>query len=234
MEVKALLEVSNISFSYPNIKALNNLSMKVEEYKVVSIIGKINSGKSTLFKIISGLIKPDSGDVIYKGNSILKHRHKFLNTEMICVEGSSGIFLGMTTKENIELGAWHIKDDFLSKKRFDETLELVPYLKKYCNKNADVLCAGGKMLTIMARAIISSPKLIIIDEPIWGLSSEFADKVLDLIHRANKNLNITFLLMQKKVSAAIRVSDWIYELEHGEVIRVGDRKAFEKFDSTLV
>ena len=231
--VKILLEVSNISFSYPNLKALDNLSMKVDKNKVVSVIGKRHSGKTTLFKIIAGLIIPDSGNIIYNGKSILRHRHKFLNSEIVCIEGYSGLFLGMTVQENIELGAWHIKDKFLLKKRFDETLDLAPYLKKNCRKNADKLDDGEKMLTIIARAIISLPKLVVIDEPTFGLYPDFVDKVLDLIHRANKDLNITFLLMQKKVSAAIRVSDWIYELEDGEIIKVGDRKSFEKFDSTL-
>ena len=229
-----MLEVSNINFSYPNLKALNNLSMKVDENKIVSVIGKRHSGKSTLFKIISGLIIPDSGDIIYNKKSILKHRHRFLNNEMVCIDGYSGLFLGMTVQENIELGAWRIKDKFLLRKRFNETLELVPYLKDYYKESAYKLSDGEKMLTIIARAIISLPKLVIIDEPTFGLPTDFVDKILDLIHRANKDLSITFLLMQKKVGAAIRVSDWIYELEDGEVIKVGDKKSFEKFDSMLI
>ena len=226
-----MLEITGLDFRYVNAHALKNINLKVDEKIIVSVIGKRNSGKSTLFKIIAGLKKPDSGDIFYFKKSILKQdRHKNLNGEMVCIRRNHGLFLGLTVKENIELGAWQISDKLILKKRFDLILALVPYLEKSFSVPAFKLHIGEQVLTLIARAIFAQPKLIVIDEPTFGLYQLFADKILELIHRANIDLGITFLLMQQSANEAIKIADWIYELENGEIIKQGDRKAFEYFD----
>lgn len=224
-----MLEISHLSFSYPNLQVLNDLSIKIKEKEIVSVIGKRHSGKSTLFKLVSGLENPDSGNIIFMGNSILKNRYKFLNGYMICLDRYKGLFSSLTVKENIELGAWHIKDKKVFKQNFDRTLELIPHLQKYYNKNVKKLCNGEKMLTAIARAVVAFPELIVIDEPTFGFYPLFAEKILNLISRSNQ-LGITFLLIQKKNDMSVKISDWIYELEDGEIIKQGDSKSFEKFD----
>ena len=125
-----LLEVSELNFKYINVQALNNVNIKVDAGKIVTVFGKVSSGKSTMFKIIAGLMKPDNGDIKYMGNSILKNRHKNLNGKMVCIERHKGLFLGLTVKENLELGAWQIRDKFVLKKRFNVILDLIPNLEK--------------------------------------------------------------------------------------------------------
>lgn len=225
-----LLEVSELNFKYINTQALNNVSIKVDSGKIITVFGKISSGKSTMFKIIAGLIEPDDGDIKYMGNSILKNRHKNLNGKMVCIERHKGLFLGLTVKENIELGAWQIKDKFILKRRFNVILDLIPHLEKSFNTPAFKLCNGEQMLTLIARSIFSSPDLIVIDEPTFGFYQLFADKILELIRRANKDLGITFLLMQQNLGEAIKIADWIYELDMGEIVKQGDGKSFEYFD----
>lgn len=226
-----MLEISGLDFRYVNVHALKNISIKVDEKAIVSVIGKRNSGKSTLFKIIAGLKDPDAGDVFYAKKSILKKdRYKNLNGEVICIERDHGLFLGLTVKENIELGAWQVNDRLILRNRLDMMLEFIPYLEKSFNVPAFKLHAGEQMLTLIARAIFAKPKLIIIDEPTFGLYQLFADKVLELIHRVNIDLEIAFLLMQQNAIEAVKIADWIYELENGEIIKQGDKKAFEYFD----
>lgn len=225
-----LLEVSELNFKYINVQALNNVNIKVDAGKIVTVFGKVSSGKSTMFKIIAGLMKPDNGDIKYMGNSILKNRHKNLNGKMVCIERHKGLFLGLTVKENLELGAWQIRDKFVLKKRFNVILDLIPNLEKSFNTPAEKLCNGEQMLTLIARSIFSQPDLIVIDEPTFGFYQLFADKILELIRKANRNLGITFLLMQQSLGEAIKIADWIYELDLGEIVKQGDSKSFEYFD----
>ena len=225
-----LLEVSELNFKYINVQALNNVNIKVDAGKIVTVFGKVSSGKSTMFKIIAGLMKPDNGDIKYMGNSILKNRHKNLNGKMVCIERHKGLFLGLTVKENLELGAWQIRDKFVLKKRFNVILDLIPNLEKSFNTPAEKLCNGEQMLTLIARSIFSQPDLIVIDEPTFGFYQLFADKILELIRKANRDLGITFLLMQQSLGEAIKIADWIYELDMGEIIKQGDSKSFEYFD----
>ena len=225
-----LLEVSGLNFKYINVQALNNVNIKVDAGKIVTVFGKVSSGKSTMFKIIAGLMKPDNGDIKYMGNSILKNRHKNLNGKMVCIERHKGLFLGLTVKENLELGAWQIRDKFVLKKRFNVILDLIPNLEKSFNTPAEKLCNGEQMLTLIARSIFSQPDLIVIDEPTFGFYQLFADKILELIRKANRNLGITFLLMQQSLGEAIKIADWIYELDLGEIVKQGDSKSFEYFD----
>lgn len=225
-----LLEVSGLNFKYINVQALNNVNIKVDAGKIVTVFGKVSSGKSTMFKIIAGLMKPDNGDIKYMGNSILKNRHKNLNGKMVCIERHKGLFLGLTVKENLELGAWQIRDKFVLKKRFNVILDLIPNLEKSFNTPAEKLCNGERMLTLIARSIFSQPDLIVIDEPTFGFYQLFADKILELIRKANRNLGITFLLMQQSLGEAIKIADWIYELDLGEIVKQGDSKSFEYFD----
>lgn len=225
-----LLEVSGLNFKYINVQALNNVNIKVDAGKIVTVFGKVSSGKSTMFKIIAGLMKPDNGDIKYMGNSILKNRHKNLNGKMVCIERHKGLFLGLTVKENLELGAWQIRDKFVLKKRFNVILDLIPNLEKSFNTPAEKLCNGEQMLTLIARSIFSQPDLIVIDEPTFGFYQLFADKILELIRKANRNLGTTFLLMQQSLGEAIKIADWIYELDLGEIVKQGDSKSFEYFD----
>jgi ABC-type branched-chain amino acid transport systems, ATPase component len=224
-----LLKISHLNFKYPNSTAINDLTMQVKEKEIVSLIGKRASGKSTLFKIIAGLQEPDSGNIFFIGENITQNRPKSLNGKMVCLNRYYGLFNEMSVKDNIELGAWNIKDKKIFQENLNKTLELIPHLHKQYNKNIKFLCNGEKMLTAIARAIISFPKLIVIDEPTLGFYPLFAEKILDLIHKANQ-LGITFLLMQNKLENAVKISNWIYEIEDGEIIKEGDNKSFEKFD----
>ena len=211
------------------MKIINDLNLKVKENEIVSITGKKCSGKSTLFKIIAGIQTPDSGSIFFMDKDICKNRYKNLNSDVVFLNRYLGLFQEMTVKENIELGAWNIKDKKIFEQNLNKTLELIPSLQKPYNKQTKFLCNGEKMLTSIARAIISFPKLIVIDEPTLGFYPLFADKILELISKANK-LGITFLLMQKNLSHAIKISNWIYEIEDGEIIKEGDASSFKKFD----
>ncbi len=225
-----MLEVSGLNFKYVNVQALNNVTIKVDAGKIITVFGKVSSGKSTMFKIIAGLIKPDNGNIKFMGKSILQNRHRNLNGKMVCIERHKGLFLGLTVKENIELGLWRIRDKFILKKRFNVILDLIPNLEKSFSTPAEKLCNGEQMLILIARSIFAQPDLIVIDEPTFGFYQLFADKILELIRKANRDLGITFLLMQQNLGEAIKVADWIYELDMGEIVKQGDSKSFEYFD----
>lgn len=225
-----MLEISHLNFNYPNLKVIHDLSIKIDTNEIVSIIGHKHSGKSTLFKIIAGLQLPTTGKIIFMDNDITTKRK--LNGELFCQARYKGLFYGLTVRENIELGGWRIKDKNILKENFEKTIELIPHLQKSYNKNIKKLCNGERMLTAIARAIISFPKLIVIDEPMLGFYPLFVEKIADLIYKANK-LGITFLLLQKNISDAVKISNRIYEMEDGQIIKEGNSKSFEKFDLPL-
>lgn len=224
-----MLNLSNINFSYPSFKIISDVNLKVKENEIVSVTGKKCAGKSTLFKLIAGLLKPDSGNVFFMGNDIYNASRKNLHNDIVFINRYLGLFQEMTVKENIELGAWSIKDKKVFESNLNKILELVPTLEKTYNKQTKFLCNGEKMLTSIARALISFPKLIVIDEPTLGFYPLFANKILELITKANQ-LGVTFLLMQQNLSHAVKISNWIYEMEEGEIIKQGDAQSFRKFD----
>lgn len=212
------VKTKDLISGYGNLKIIDGVSIDVEESRVTSIIGPNGAGKSTLIKTIYGFLKPWRGKVLYGDEDITgQEPHTLLQKGIAFVLQRQSIFPFLTVQENLEMGAWTIKRD---KKRSRESIDVIyarfPILKEKRKQNAKDLSGGMKRMLEMGRALITNPKLIILDEPSAGLApkviSELYKKFAEL-----KELKITFLIVDQNVRRAVEIADHVYVLEDGRV-----------------
>lgn len=223
-----MLKISNLNVFYQHFHAVKDVSIEVKPGQVVSIIGSRGAGKTTIFNTIAGFKQHTSGDLVFNLQNIndcdvITRASEFF----ACVPRYEGLFFNMTVKDNLTVGEF--KFDKLSvKKQYEFVLETIPHLKRREFEKVFELCNGEKMLVAIGRAIMANHKLIVIDEPTLGFYPLFADKVLDIIKRLNEQ-GMSFLIMQTNLKRALKISNWIYVLENGEIKMEGDNDSFKKF-----
>lgn len=213
--MKNLLKVENINVYYGPIHAIKDISFDVNEGEIVTLIGANGAGKSTTLKTISGLMKQKSGTITFEGNDLLHIApHKIVERGLIQVPEGRRIFLNMTVMENLEMGA------FTQKKIDEETLEKVytsfPRLKERYKQIAGTLSGGEQQMLAMGRALMSNPKLLMLDEPSMGLAPILVDEIFDIIKKLNQR-GITILLVEQNARMALSVADRAYVLETGRI-----------------
>lgn len=216
-----LLQVNNINVHYGLLQVLWNLSVHIEEGELVSIVGHNGSGKTTLLMTIAGVLKPTSGTIIFEGKRIDKmppHRIAELGVTLI-PEGSPN-FPQMTVKENLLIGSYLSK----SKKEREKNLEFVygifPILKEREKQMAGTLSGGESRMLSIARALMSKPKLLLVDELSLGLAPKIMNETMDILKKLNEE-GITILLVEQNVQEALRIANRGYVLENGKIVLEG-------------
>ncbi len=217
----ALLEVKDLEVSYGVIKALKGISFEVNEGEIVTLIGANGAGKTTTMQSVIGLIPKKGGTVIYDGEDITKTPcHKIVHLGMSQVPEGRRIFQELTVYENLLMGAYSKKKD----KHFEEDLEKVykrfPRLAERKNQIAGTLSGGEQQMLAMGRALMSRPKLLMLDEPSMGLSPLLVDEVFDIIKDINKD-GTTILLVEQNAGKSLAISDRAYVLETGSIVLSG-------------
>ncbi len=217
----ALLEVKDLEVSYGVIKALKGISFEVNEGEIVTLIGANGAGKTTTMQSVIGLIPKKSGTVVYDGEDITKTPcHKIVHLGMSQVPEGRRIFQELTVYENLLMGAYSKKKD----DKFDEDLENVykrfPRLAERKNQIAGTLSGGEQQMLAMGRALMSHPKLLMLDEPSMGLSPLLVDEVFDIIKDINKD-GTTILLVEQNAGKSLAISDRAYVLETGSIVLSG-------------
>ena len=217
----ALLEVKDLEVSYGVIKALKGISFEVNEGEIVTLIGANGAGKTTTMQSVIGLIPKKSGTVIYDGEDISKTPcHKIVHLGMSQVPEGRRIFQELTVYENLLMGAYSKKKD----EHFEEDLEKVykrfPRLAERKNQIAGTLSGGEQQMLAMGRALMSRPKLLMLDEPSMGLSPLLVDEVFDIIKDINKD-GTTILLVEQNAGKSLAISDRAYVLETGSIVLSG-------------
>ncbi|MBR3952244.1 MAG: ABC transporter ATP-binding protein [Oscillospiraceae bacterium] len=217
----ALLEVKDLEVSYGVIKALKGISFEVNEGEIVTLIGANGAGKTTTMQSVIGLIPKKSGTVIYDGEDITKTPcHKIVHLGMSQVPEGRRIFQELTVYENLLMGAYSKKKD----DHFNENLEMVykrfPRLAERKNQIAGTLSGGEQQMLAMGRALMSRPKLLMLDEPSMGLSPLLVDEVFDIIKDINKD-GTTILLVEQNAGKSLAISDRAYVLETGSIVLSG-------------
>lgn len=217
----ALLEVNDLKVNYGLIKAIKGISFHVDEGEIVSLIGANGASKSTCLNAICGIIPKTSGKVVFEGKDITAiPAHKLVPVGMAMVPEGRRIFQELTVFENIELGFYTRND----KKEFDELLEKVygyfPRLKERSKQIAGTLSGGEQQMLAMSRALMSKPKLLLLDEPSMGLSPIFVNIIFDIIKEVNKS-GTTILLVEQNAKKALSISKRAYVLETGRVTKEG-------------
>ncbi len=212
-----MLQVNNLEVSYGMIKAIKGISFEVHQGEVISLIGANGAGKTTTLHTISGLIAPDSGSIIFKGQDISKMpAHKLVSTGMAHVPEGRRVFANLTVYENLMMGAFTRKN----KTEIAETLANVyarfPRLEERKKQLAGTLSGGEQQMLAMGRALMSKPDIILLDEPSMGLSPILVSEIFDII-KAISSSGTTVLLVEQNAKKALSISDRAYVLETGNI-----------------
>lgn len=215
-----MLKVENLEVYYGGIHALKEVSIEVEQGEVVSIIGSNGAGKSTLLNCISGIVKPRSGKILYKGQTLPKQAHKIVQTGICQVPEGRIIFANLTVKENLYMGAYLRKDKVKIEEDIQNVFQLFPRLQERINQIAGTLSGGEQQMLAMGRGIMSSPELILLDEPSLGLAPLFIKTIFEIVEEIKK-MGKTILLVEQNAFKALSVADTAYILEQGRVTLKG-------------
>ena len=220
----AMLEVRDLQVYYGMIHAIKGISFDVNQGEVIALIGANGAGKTTTLHTITGLLAPKSGSVLFEGKDIRKvPAHKIVSMGMAHVPEGRRVFAELSVYENLKMGAYTRKD----KKEIEESLANVykrfPRLEERKNQMAGTLSGGEQQMLAMGRALMSKPKIILMDEPSMGLSPIFVNEIFDII-RAVSESGTTVLLVEQNAKKALSISDRAYVLETGTITMSGKAK----------
>ena len=216
-----MLEVKNLSVHYGMIQAVRNVDFTVNEGEIVSLIGANGAGKSTILKTLSGLIHPSEGEIVYLGENIAStSAKKIVEKGLVQVPEGRHVFPGLTVKENLELGAFLRKDKEGIQKDMEDVFERFPILKERKDQDAQTLSGGEQQMLVMGRALMSRPKLLLLDEPSMGLAPIFIREIFKIIQEIQKT-GTTVLLIEQNAKMALSISNRAYVLETGSVVLSG-------------
>ena len=217
----ALLEVKDLSVFYGVIQALKGISFEVNEGEIVTLIGANGAGKTTTMQSVIGLIPAQSGTVVYDGQDITKLPcHKIVHLGMSQVPEGRRIFQELTVYENLVMGAYSVKNKSGFKDDIDRIYTRFPRLAERKNQIAGTLSGGEQQMLVMGRALMSHPKLLMLDEPSMGLSPLLVDQVFEIIKDINKD-GTTILLVEQNAGKSLAISDRAYVLETGSIVLTG-------------
>lgn len=220
----AMLEVKDLQVYYGLIQAIKGISFEVNQGEIIALIGANGAGKTTILHTITGLIQAKAGSVVFEGTDITKvPGHKIVSMGMAHVPEGRRVFANLSVYQNLKMGAYTRKD----KKAIDETLEMVyqhfPRLQERRNQLAGTLSGGEQQMLAMGRALMSSPKMILMDEPSMGLSPLLVKEVFSIIEYCHAS-GITILLVEQNAKMALGIADRAYVLETGNITMSGDAK----------
>ena len=217
-----MLEVKNLSVSYGAIEAVKDISFTVNAGEIVSLIGANGAGKTTTLHTITGLVPAKSGSVMYNGVDLLKtHNNKIVTLGMAHIPEGRHVFTRMSVEENLEMGAFSLKDQSDLKKDLDMVYGLFPRLKERRNQKAGTLSGGEQQMLAMGRALMSHPKTILMDEPSMGLSPKLVKEIFSIIRKLHEQ-GITILLVEQNAKMALEIANRAYVLETGSIVMSGD------------
>ncbi len=227
----AMLEIKDIEVYYGMIQAIKGISFEVNEGEVIALIGANGAGKTTTLHTITGLLSPKKGSVIFEGKDITKvPAHKIVSLGIAHVPEGRRVFAELTVYENLKMGAYTRKD----KDEIEKTLEMVykrfPRLEERKNQLAGTLSGGEQQMLAMGRALMSHPKIIVMDEPSMGLSPILVNEIFDIIQEVSKG-GTTVLLVEQNAKKALSIADRAYVLETGRIVLEGDAKVLMNDDS---
>jgi len=219
-----MLTLENVSVSYGAIEALTDIDLHVEKGEVVTLIGANGAGKTTTLRTITGLLEPIEGRVMYEGKQISgMPAHKLVGMGIAMSPEGRGVFANLTVRENLEMGAFIRKDKKGIGTDMERGFTLFPRLKEREQQKAGTLSGGEQQMLAMARALMSRPRLLLLDEPSLGLAPLVVHAIFQAIDEI-KAEGATILLVEQNANAALHHSDRAYVLETGRIVMKGDSK----------
>ncbi|AIO25256.1 TPA: ABC transporter ATP-binding protein [Burkholderia cepacia] len=220
----AMLKIKGLQVNYGGIQAVKGVDMEVRQGELVTLIGANGAGKTTTMKAITGLKPYSAGDIEYDGKSIKGvPTHELLKRGLAMVPEGRGIFARMSIVENMQMGAYLRNDTEQIKKDVDRMFGFFPRLKERATQLAGTLSGGEQQMLAMSRAILSKPKLLLLDEPSMGLSPIMVEKIFEVVREISKE-GITVLLVEQNARLALQAADRGYVMDSGTVTMEGDAK----------
>lgn len=214
----ALLEIQNVHAYYGNIHALKGISLHIEQGEIVSLIGGNGAGKTTTLRIISGLMRPTEGHVIFKGQDMARYEpHHMVSQGIAMVPEGRGVFAKLTVTENLEMGAYNRRDKAGIRQDVEQFFTLFPRLGERRNQLAGTMSGGEQQMLATARALMSHPTLLLMDEPSMGLAPVLVETIFDTIETVNKQ-GTTILLVEQNAHMALQIANRGYVLQTGNII----------------
>lgn len=230
----SVLEINNLKVNYGKVTALKGVSMHVEQGELVAVIGSNGAGKTTTMNTISGLLRPTSGDILFNGQSLINiSPHKIAELGIAHVPEGRKVFSSMSVRDNLLLGAY-IRLRKGEKKQVETDLEEIfssfPRLKERINQQSGTLSGGEQQMLALGRALISKPKLLLLDEPSMGLAPIIIDEVFKLIQQLKQRGDITIFLVEQLAYRALEVANRAYVMEQGNIRTTGTGAELMKND----
>jgi branched-chain amino acid transport system ATP-binding protein len=220
-----MIKINDLVVAYGGIEALKGVSLEVPKGKIVTLVGANGAGKSTTLKSIVGLVKPKSGAIVYEGEDLTKlTTEKMVEKGIALVPEGRRVFSDLTVLENLKIGAYSRKDRNHIDKDLENVYSLFPRLKERTWQAAGTLSGGEQQMLAIGRALMSKPKLIMMDEPSLGLAPIIVKELFGIIKKINKEEGVTVLLIEQNANAALKIADIGYIMETGKIILEGSGK----------
>ncbi|MDR2332657.1 MAG: ABC transporter ATP-binding protein [Burkholderiaceae bacterium] len=221
-EAQVLLKVSGLRVAYGGIQAVKGVDMEVREGELVSLIGSNGAGKTTTMKAITGLLSMSDGDIEYLGRSIKgKGAWDLVREGLVMVPEGRGVFARMTITENLQMGAYIRNDQAGIKDDIERMFNVFPRLRERKDQLAGTMSGGEQQMLAMGRALMSRPKVLLLDEPSMGLSPIMVDKIFEVVGDVYK-LGVTILLVEQNASRALQMANRGYVMESGIITMTGE------------
>jgi branched-chain amino acid transport system ATP-binding protein len=218
----SLLSVRNISVSYGKVMALNGVTLHVESGELVTLVGANGAGKSTLMKVLMGLVHASAGEAHFEGRSLLGERtHDIARLGVAYVPEGRGTLRELSVRENLRLGAFSRRWDAEARADLDRVLHRFPVLGERINQTAGTLSGGEQQMLVIARALMSRPRLMLLDEPSLGLAPLIAARIFEIVAELNEQ-GVAVLLVEQNARAALKLARRGYVLELGRIVLEGE------------
>ncbi len=211
-----LIEINDLCVSYGKANVLQDVCMRFPEGKIISIIGSNGAGKTTLLKAISGIVPIKSGSILLDGVPLPKQAHKIVESGIVHVPEGRKTFSSLSVFENLQVGAYLVKDKSEIEKNIKKVFELFPRLEERKDQYAATLSGGEQQMLAIARGLMSKPKFLLLDEPSLGLAPKIVSSVFEIISTI-RNQGISIILVEQNANMALAISDYCYVIENGRI-----------------
>ena len=226
-----MLEIEEIDVHYGDLQALWGISVQVNEGELVALIGPNGAGKTTTMRAITGLLKPSSGKIRFCGHHLDKESaHKIVELGISLVPEGGRIFTGMSVLENLELGAFTAKARRVKDSSLPWVYKIFPLLEERKKQQAGTLSGGERQMLAIARALMSKPKLLLLDEPSFGLAPLLVERIFEMIAQINDQ-GVTILLVEQNIRAALELAHRACVIENGRIVGEGCGEDLLSFES---
>jgi branched-chain amino acid transport system ATP-binding protein len=219
-----MLSVEKIDLKYNRVKVIEDVSFRVEKGEIVALIGGNGNGKSTILKGISGILHPTAGSITFEGQDITRREaHRIVELGISCVPEGRRLFPYLSVYKNLLLGAFLVNDKTEIEHRLDHVFGIFPILKERAVQKASTLSGGEQQMLAIGRGLMSKPKLLLLDEPSWGIAPILVDRIFEVIKEIRQE-GVTILLVEQDVQEALDICDRAYVLQTGKIVLQGEGK----------